>query len=115
MLNGGPMSQPVIQSASLDDAETLVAFIRPVMGPDRAERSRRFDSVQARVSHDLTRELTAQYAGVFTEQTISTYVRSAVDDLRGSANAEALPELASRLAHHRLTAVRQSLPGNDVT
>ena len=107
------MSQPVIQSASLDDAETIFAFTGPFTGPDRAERSRRFDTVQARVGHDLTRELTAHYAGVFTEQTISTYVRSAVDDLRGSANAEALPELASRLAHHRLTAERQSLPGTD--
>lgn len=109
------MSRPIIQWASPDDAETVVAFIRPVVGLDRTERSRRFDSVQERVSHDLTRELAAHYAGVLTEQTISRYVRSAVDDLRGSANAEALPELASRLAHHRLAAVRRSSPVGDVT
>ena len=109
------MSQAVVQVGSLDDAETVVAFIRPVTEPDRAERCRRFDSARARVSHDLTLELAPQYAGVITEQTVSTYVRTAVDDLRGSANAEALPELASRLAHHRLAAVRQSLPGSDVT
>ena len=62
----------------------------------------RFNSAQTRVCHDLTRELIPQYAGVFSGQTISRYVRAAVDDLRGSASAEALPELAARLTRHRL-------------
>ena len=62
----------------------------------------RFNAAQTRVCHDLTRELIPQFAGVFSGQTISRYVRAAVDDLRGSASAEALPELAARLTRHRL-------------
>jgi hypothetical protein len=60
------------------------------------------DALAARVSQDLVRELAPQYAGVFTEGTIAIHVRAAVHDLRGSVSAEALPELAARLAHHRL-------------
>ncbi len=70
----------------------------------------RFDPTGIRVSRELMRELIPQYVGVFKEQTIATYVRAAVDDLRGSARAEALPELAARLAQQRLDeASRESL------
>jgi hypothetical protein len=66
------------------------------------------DALAARVGQDLVCELAPQYAGVFTEGMIAIYVRAAVHDLRGSVWAEALPELAARLAHHRLAdAARQ--------
>ena len=70
--------------------------------PELAYDDARFESARTGVCDDLTRELTPQYAGVCSEQTISRYVRAAVDDLRGSASAEALPELAARLARLRL-------------
>jgi hypothetical protein len=34
---------------------------------------------------------------------VSGYIGQAVTDLRGSVGVEALPEMAARLAHHRLT------------
>ncbi len=73
-----------------------------------SETHTRFDPLQARVGQELMRELVPQYIGVFGEQTIATYVREAVDDLRGSARAEALPELAARLAHQRLDEASRS-------
>lgn len=53
----------------------------------------------------LIREMSPQFARFLPEPMISTYVREAIDDLRGSVSSESLPEMAARLARHRLTAV----------
>jgi hypothetical protein len=51
----------------------------------------------------LLHELAARFAGTFSDGQILTYVQNAINDLRGSVRAEALPEMAARLAHHRLS------------
>lgn len=65
-------------------------------------------AVKARTSQPglvqrLVRELAPSFAAVYSESLITSYVRRAVNDLRGSVTAESLPEMAMRLAHHRLS------------
>ncbi len=79
----------------------------PLKQPGRTAPRFRFDAFAAKVNRDLMRELVPQYADRFTEKVVARYVRAAIDDLRGSVKPEALPELAARLAHHRLASVRQ--------
>jgi len=57
---------------------------------------------ERRVSAALIRELEARFAGALTGDQVCSCVQQAVADLRGSVCAEALPEMAARLAHHRL-------------
>ena len=52
----------------------------------------------------IVAELQTEYAGVISQQAIARCVRRSVHDLRGSISLEALPEMASRLAHVRLAA-----------
>jgi hypothetical protein len=53
----------------------------------------------------LQRELAAQFDGTLSDARIRGYVHDAINDLRGSVSAEALPEMAARLAHHRLSTI----------
>ena len=59
---------------------------------------------QRRVTAALIRELEPHFAGALTLDQVAACVRDAVADLRGSVGVEALPEMAARLAHHRLQA-----------
>lgn len=54
---------------------------------------------------NLVRELATQFGRVCPEAIIATYVRRAIDDLRGSVSLESLPEMAARLARHRLLSI----------
>ncbi|HZC69810.1 MAG TPA: hypothetical protein VE442_03860 [Jatrophihabitans sp.] len=68
--------------------------------PSRRESA--FARAEARVARELVRDLDNQFAGAYPQEEISMHVRRAIHDLRGSVSAEALPELAVRLARHRL-------------
>jgi len=57
-----------------------------------------------RVTAALIRELEPHFAGALTGDQMAACVQQAVADLQGSVCDEALPEMASRLAHHRLQA-----------
>ena len=50
----------------------------------------------------LTNELERQYGGQLVAGEIAGFVDAALHDLRGSVAAEALPEMASRLAMLRI-------------
>jgi uncharacterized protein (DUF779 family) len=54
--------------------------------------------------HNLLEELSAEFTPVFSPPQIASQVRHAIEDLRGSVSTEALPEMAARLAHQRLSA-----------
>jgi len=60
-------------------------------------------ATERRVTAALVGELAPRFTGEFTSDEVSWYIGKAVTDLRGSVSAEALPEMAARLAHHRLT------------
>jgi hypothetical protein len=53
----------------------------------------------------LQREFAVQFDGTFSDAQIRDYVHDAINDLRGSVSAEALPEMAARLADHRLSTI----------
>ena len=59
---------------------------------------------QRRLTAALIRELESHFAGALTLDQMAACVQQAVADLRGSVCVEALPEMASRLARHRLQA-----------
>jgi hypothetical protein len=59
--------------------------------------------VERRTTRALIREFEPQFAGELPSTRLRAYIREAVDDLRGSVSPEALPEMAARLAHHRMT------------
>ena len=58
---------------------------------------------ERRVAAALVGELAPRFAGRVSCDEVAVCVDQAVTDLRGSVCAEALPEMAARLAHHRLT------------
>jgi hypothetical protein len=66
------------------------------------------DSVRTDPGPALLHELAAQFVGTFSDEQIAMYVRNAISDLQGSVSAEALPEMAARLAHYRLCLVMGS-------
>ena len=55
-----------------------------------------------RVTAALIRELEPHFAGALTLDQVSACVQQVVADLHGSVCVEALPEMAARLARHRL-------------
>ena len=57
---------------------------------------------QRRVTIALIRELEPHFAGALTLDQVCSCVQQAVADLDGSVCVEALPEMAARLARHRL-------------
>jgi len=57
---------------------------------------------QRRVTIALVRELEPHFAGALSLDQVSACVQQSVADLRGSVCVEALPEMAARLARHRL-------------
>jgi hypothetical protein len=70
------------------------------------------ETVRADPGQVVQRELAAQFAETLSAAQIWTYVQDAINDLRGSVSAEALPEMAARLARHRLsTIVKPTQPG----
>jgi len=67
--------------------------------------------VEVQTGRRLVCELDEIFGGETSRAMVSGYVYAAISDLRGSVSAEALPEMAARLARHRLldaTEVRQS-------
>ena len=66
---------------------------------------------QRRVTAALIRELEPHFAGALSLDQVCSCVRDAVADLRGSVSVEALPEMAARLAHHRLQATIHAAQG----
>ncbi len=54
------------------------------------------------VGESLTEELIRQYGDRVPEGRIAAFVNAALSDLRGSVAAEALPEMAARLAMLRI-------------
>ena len=60
-------------------------------------------AAEGRVTAALVRELAPRFTGKFSSDEVSGYIGRAITDLRGSVSAEALPEMAARLAYHRLT------------
>jgi uncharacterized protein (DUF779 family) len=99
-------------SAPRSDAHpVLVAQPAPMPADDAAARAA-IATVPADPGRALQRELAAQFAETFSDAQIWTYVQDAINDLRGSVSAEALPEMAARLARHRLsTIVKPTRPG----
>jgi len=67
-------------------------------------RHREADVVLQGVEEGIVGELVVEFAPTFAGSEIMTCVRQAIGDLSGSISLEALPELAARLAHHRLAA-----------
>ena len=67
-------------------------------------RRREADVMLQGVEEDIVGELVVEFAPTFAESEIMTCVRQTIGDLSGSVSLEALPELAARLAHHRLAA-----------
>jgi hypothetical protein len=57
---------------------------------------------ERRVNLALIRELEPHFADTLSRDTVSSCVLPAVTDLRGSVCTDALPEMAARLARHRL-------------
>jgi len=60
-------------------------------------------ATERRVTAALVGELAPRFTGEFTSDEVSGCIGRAITDLRGSVSAEALPEMAARLAYHRLT------------
>ena len=84
----------------------LRARVLPSPGGDDEEPRRRetpFEVAAARVARAVARDLDDQFAGAYPLAAILACVRAAIADLRGSVSVEALPEMAARLAHHRLS------------
>lgn len=81
-----------------------------VVQPSRARTAVAKIAPQSGLVHKLVRELTPTFAAAFSESLIATYVRKAVSDLRGSVTADSLPEMAARLAHHRLSVIVMPQP-----
>jgi hypothetical protein len=75
---------------------------RPADRTDRAGEHVVVEPAAARVSRELVADLTRQFAGVHPPDIVRAAVRRALQDLRGSVHVEALPEMATRLVHHRL-------------
>ena len=61
-----------------------------------------------RLCDSLTRELEPQYRGQVGAAVIAGFVDVALKDLRGSVAAEALPEMAARLAKVRIDRFRRT-------
>jgi hypothetical protein len=59
--------------------------------------------LERRTTELLTAELDGHVDGVADNTVVSTYIRAAVRDLRGSICPDALPEMAARLVRYRLT------------
>ena len=58
----------------------------------------------------LVAELLVEFAPEFGEAEIAAQVQRAVSDLRGSVSPDAMPEMATRLARHRISAIARSAP-----
>lgn len=72
-------------------------------GDDRAPGS---PTAAPDVGATVLAELAARFSAVCPPAQIEALVRTAIEDLRGSVSAEALPEMAVRLARHRLCAAQ---------
>jgi hypothetical protein len=70
----------------------------PVMSTDA-------DVAQIDATRVLIGEFVPRLGGILGPTMVAAFVRRAVSDLRGSVSVEALPEMAARLAQHRLVAV----------
>jgi type III restriction/modification enzyme restriction subunit/TOTE conflict system primase-like protein len=78
--------------------------------PSRATAARRLvvavtAAVPPQAAGRVCRELSRDFAGTLPELVIKACVRDAVAELRGSISAEALPEMAARLAAVRLARI----------
>lgn len=84
----------------------LIATVVHSPAPARGSRARVPSSGPApmQLYRDLLEELSVEFSSVFSHPQIASQVRHAIEDLRGSVSTEALPEMAARLAHHRLSA-----------
>jgi hypothetical protein len=60
------------------------------------------DEELAALADELDRDLIPLFGG-HCPDTIRAHIRRAISDLRGSVSVEALPEMAARLAMHRLS------------
>lgn len=75
----------------------------PVVDDDAAPAA--VATVPADPGQVLQRELADDFAHTVSAAQIWTYVQDAIADLRGSVSVEALPEMAARLARHRLSTI----------
>ncbi|MEP7178964.1 MAG: hypothetical protein ABI775_07745 [Pseudonocardiales bacterium] len=64
-------------------------------------------TAEARAGRLLVDELHPRFAQSLGHDVVVAFANAAVRDLRGSVKLEALPEMAARLAHHRLTVIAQ--------
>jgi uncharacterized protein (DUF779 family) len=78
---------------------------RPASKPDTGVAATTIENVRAVTALLLHRELAAPLVEVYTDAQIGRYVQDAINDLRGSVSSDALPEVAARLACHRLCTV----------
>lgn len=74
----------------------------PVIGRYAATRSTR--SIDAMTTAVAT-ELNPLFAPRLGVAVVVEYIRTATNDLRGSVSLESLPEMAARLASHRMLAL----------
>lgn len=85
----------------------------PGRGIAPVEEATGVEAARTQLSRDLLAEFAPRFAGQFAEVMIAAYIREAISDLQGSVSAEALPEMAARLAHHRLCAAIASSPADE--
>jgi hypothetical protein len=78
------------------------ATAQPQITGRPGRRSPGSDAIAGELVAGLVDELAAQFLGTYRPDAIWSHVRRAISDLRGSVSREALPEMAVRLAHHRL-------------
>jgi uncharacterized protein (DUF779 family) len=88
-----------------DTHPALAVQPAPRAEPDDAAAPAAVATVTADPGQVLQRELAARFAQTFSDAQIWTYVQDAINDLRGSVSAEALPEMAARLVRHRLSTI----------
>ena len=79
--------------------------------PASAERSSVEERalLERRTVELLTGELGAHVERVADKAVVSIYIHAAMSDLRGSVCPDALPEMATRLLRHRLSAANATL------